>query len=209
MKRSCIRTMVLVFLPLCFVSSANGQPVTRFTVVDSSPTSWVARGYQNYTVTPSDGWAFVASRNFDNGVSINLSGPALPGTAVTNWFMDFAAPFNATLAPGLYNNFQRFPFQDPDRPGLAFGSTGRLDNMASGFFRILEVTYGGTGDVLTFAADFTHYGETNPNNYAIVELRFNSPIPEPGTLTLSALSLLGFAWRSRFRKRTGTAGGAQ
>ena len=68
----------------------------------------------------------------------------------------------------------------PVRPGLEFGSTGRLDNQASGFFRILEVTYGGTGEVLTFAADFTHYGETNPNNFAVVELRYNATIvPEP------------------------------
>ena len=74
-------------------SDARAGAVTRFTVVDSSPTSWVARGYSDYTVTPDIGWTFTAGRNFDNGVSIDLSGPALPGTTVTDWGLDFAAPF--------------------------------------------------------------------------------------------------------------------
>jgi hypothetical protein len=49
MKIPSIPAIAVAFLPLCFVSSANGDPVTRFTVVDSSPTSWVARGYRDYT----------------------------------------------------------------------------------------------------------------------------------------------------------------
>jgi hypothetical protein len=35
--------------------------------------------------------------------------------------------------------------------------------------------------VLTFAADFTHYGETILANYAIVEVRYNTTLPGPGT----------------------------
>lgn len=122
----------------------------------------------------------VPSRNFDNGIGFSITGPALPGTSINQWFLNFAGPFDAELARGLYSDFQRFPFQEAGRPGLEFGSTGRLDNRASGFFDILEVTYDTLGDVLTFAADFTHYGEENINNYANVELRFNaSLVPEP------------------------------
>jgi hypothetical protein len=202
MKIPCIRTLAIAFLSLCFVSSANGESVTRFTVVDSSPTSWVARGYRDYTVSPELGWTFVPSRNFDNGIGFNISGTPLPGTTVDNWFLNFAAPHRMELAPGHYSDFQRWPFQDADRPGLEFGSTGRLDNRASGFFDILEVTYDSKGTVLTFAADFTHYGEENTNNYAVVELRFNaSTVPEPSTLTLSVLGLIGIASLARFRRR--------
>lgn len=161
---------------------------TRFTVVDSSASSWVARGYHDYTVSPATGWTFNASRNFSNGVSISLSGPAPSGTTVTNWFMDFAAPFNAEITPGFYPDFQRWPFQNSDRPGLAFGSTGRLDNLASGFFEVHEATYGAGGEVLSFSADFTHYGETSMANYAIVEIRYNA-IPEPASLALALCGL--------------------
>jgi hypothetical protein len=146
----------------------------------------------------------VPSRNFDHGVGFDISGIPLPGTDVGDWSLNFAAPGKAELAPGHYSDFQRYPFQDSDRPGLAFGSTGHLDNRASGFFDILEVTYDGSGKVLTFAADFTHYGEENPDNYAVVELRFNasaSPVPEPSTLTLSVLGLIGIVCLARFRDR--------
>jgi hypothetical protein len=163
------------------IAAVTAQAETRFTIVDSSPSSWVARGYDNYTVTPATPWTFTPTRNFDNGVSFNISGTPLPGTAVDYWRVEMAAPGNALLVPGVYANFQRFPFQDAERPGLAFASTGRLDNMAAGTFQVLEATYGPGGEVLTFAVNFTHYGETNVNNYAIVELRYNS-VPAPASL---------------------------
>lgn len=184
-----------------FLSAASnvqgGVAETRFTVVDSSPTSWVARGFSDYTVSPDTGWTFTASRNFDNGVNINLNGPALPGTSVTSWNLEFAAPFDALITPGFYPDFQRFPFQDSDRPGLSFSSTGRLDNMASGFFEVFDATYGVGGEVLSFAADFTHFGETNLNNYANVEIRYNTTVPEPGTATLTLLCAVAFLRRRK------------
>ncbi len=179
---------VAVFVLLSSGSDARAGTVTRFTVVDSSPTSWVARGYNDYTVTPDLGWTFSARRNFDDGVSIRLDGSPLAGTSVDYWNLDFAAPFEEVITPGFYPDFQRFPFQDADRPGLSFSSTGRLDNRASGFYEVFEATYGPTGEVLSFAADFTHYGEQDPNNWAIVEVRFNA-IPEPSTVILALVGL--------------------
>ncbi|WP_145273836.1 hypothetical protein [Tautonia plasticadhaerens] len=188
------------------LSGADAASVTRLTVVDSSPTSWVARGLQDYTVSPDDGWSFVASRNFDNGVGFEIFGPPLPGTSIDRWSLNFAAPFEAVLTPGTYEDFQRFPFQDPDRPGLEFGSTGRLDNLASGSFEILEATYDPSGNVLSFAADFIHYGEEDVNNYAVVELRYNvTAIPEPATLALSAFGLMAALGLSRLRVRARSA----
>src|SRR5690606_19600437 len=107
------------------------------------------------------------------------------------WRMNFAAPFSAEITPGFYDDFQRWPFQDDDRPGLEFASTGRLDNMASGFFEVFEATYGPGGDVLSFSADFTHSAATNPANYAIVQIRYYAiPVPAPALLALGGLPLL-------------------
>ena len=159
-------------LLLSSVHCAHAESLdTRFTVVDSSPTSWVARGFSDYTVSPEIGWAFTVRRNFHSGVNIVVEGQPLDGTVVTFWFLGIAAPFREQITPGFYPGFERFPFQDFDRPGLEFGSTLRLDNMASSFFEVFEATYGIDGDVETFAVDFTHYGEQDRNNWAIVEFR--------------------------------------
>lgn len=182
-----IQILVVVFsTTLLFVSQCEADEF-RFTVVDSSSSSWVARGYSDYTVTPDDGWNFTASGNYGAALTFGLSGPAPSGTSVTNWGMTFDAPDSDPLLPGFYADFQRWPFNDPGRPGLSFSSTGRLDNQAAGFFELLEVTYAGgtTGAVTSFAANFTHFGETNPDRYAIVEFRYNaSAIPEPSTFGL-------------------------
>lgn len=171
-------------------STASAATPTRFTIVDSSPTSWVARGYDNYTVDPDVGWNFTASGG-GSTVRIFASGSPLPGTSVDYWDITFDAPDNSPLTPGVYSNFQRYPFNDPGRPGVSFSSTGRLDNMAAGTFRVWEITYGLSNQIASFAADFTHYGETNINNYAIAQVRFNSFAPEPASLAaLAASSLL-------------------
>ena len=159
---------------------------TRFTVVDSSSSSWVARGYSDYTVSGDNGWSFDVSR-IGNRIRFRTDGVALPGTGVSYWDMTFAAAFDAVIVPGLYEDFQRWPFQDSDRPGLSFSSTGRLDNMASGFFEVWQADYDTNGDLLAFAADFTHYGEQNLNNWAMVEVRYNATVPAPAGIGVFAV----------------------
>lgn len=191
---------LIVVLWLTASQAADAGLITRFSVVESSPASWVARGLQDYTVSPESGWAFAPSRNFDNGVRFIITGPPLTGTTVDRWFLDFSAPFDAEVLPGFYADFQRWPFQDADRPGLAFGSTGRLDNRASGFFEILEASYGPLGEVLSFSVNFTHYGEQNLDRYAIVELRYNaSMVPVPATLALLILGIGSIGYQRKRR----------
>lgn len=182
LKSIPVQFTACALVSFCSTSSAYSATMTEFNIVDSSPTSWVARGFQDYTVSPELGWTFTPSRNYDNGVSFNITGPELPDTNVDRWRLDFAAPFEEELTPGVYNNFQRFPFQDSDLPGMGFGSTGRGNNRASGSFEVLEVSYDDFGDVLSFAADFTHYGEENTDDFAMGEIRFNS---EPDGVTVT------------------------
>lgn len=188
MKSISVHT-ACALISLCSTSSAYSATMTEFNIVDSSSTSWVARGYQDYTVSPELGWTFTPSENFDNGVSFNITGSELPGTTVDQWRLDFAAPFEEQLTPGVYNDFQRFPFQEDNLPGMGFSSTGRSDNKASGSFEVLEISYDDLGELLSFAADFTHYGTENPDNFAMGEIRFNSEadevtVTDPGGTTV-------------------------
>lgn len=104
------------------------------------------------------------------GVSIDFSGGALGF-----WNLDFAAPMGATLALGTYESATRFPFQSSTVPGLSVSGAGRGCNTLTGRFTVLEATYGPTGDVLAFAADFEQHCEGGaPALFGAV--RFNSTI---------------------------------
>lgn len=203
--RHWLAAPLVLVLGLSLATPAWGfSSATRFSVIESSPSSWVARGYEDYHVTPADGWTFVATLNsFNNSVEIELDGPPLAGTTVNYWRAVFAAPFEAVLTPGVYNDFARYPFQDNDQPGLQFASTGRQDNTAAGFFEIYEAVFGPSGEVLRFSADFTHFGETNPDNFAVVEIRYaveqQQEVPEPATASLTLLA--GAAMTLRRRQR--------
>jgi hypothetical protein len=181
-----------VALGICLLASSTllAATETRFTIVDSSPTSWVARGYDNYTVSPAKGWSFSMSESSDHSITIYISGTPLPGTTVDYWRLVFAAPNDAMITPGFYADLQRYPFNDANHPGLSFASTGRLDNRAGGFFQVFEANSLGT-PAQSFSANFTHYGETNTNNYAVVQIRYNATVvPEPSTILLA---IIGFA----------------
>src|SRR5262249_27061497 len=84
--------------------------VTSLTMV-SQPGDYIGQG-QTYSYTPSTG-TFMVHRNFDNGVSISYS------DSIHWWYLDFAAPFDATLTPGTYLNATRWPFQASNVPGLS------------------------------------------------------------------------------------------
>jgi hypothetical protein len=59
----------------------------------------------------------------------------------------------------VYELATRFPFQAATVPGLSVSGEGRGCNTLTGRFEVLEVTYGPSGEVLTFAADFAQHCE--------------------------------------------------
>lgn len=116
---------------------------------DSEPGDYIGQG-QRYTRTPSDG-AFATFRQ-DGGVHVGYTG-------ATWWDFYFVAPFGAPLTAGVYENAQRWPFQDANRAGLSVSGDGRGCNTLGGRFVVLEAVYGPSGEVLRFAADFEQHCE--------------------------------------------------
>ncbi len=136
----------------------------------SEPGEFVGAG-QTEVYTPADG-GFSFTRNYDNGVSFNYNG----GIGGDWWSGDFAAPFEAELTPGIYTGATRFPFQEPEEPGLDFGGNGRGLNTLTGEFEVLLAEYALNGDVLRFHAYFT---QIDPESGAPLygQIRYN--VPEP------------------------------
>ncbi len=135
------------------VSTTGAYAQTTLLSLNSQPGDYIGQGQQR-TLTLADGY-FSASGNYDNGVSLSFQGND-PGVW---WYIDFAAPGNLRLAPGVYEHATRFPFQSSTVPGLSVSGEGRGCNTLTGRFEVFEVSYGPSGEVLTFAADFEQHCE--------------------------------------------------
>jgi hypothetical protein len=88
---------------------------------------------------------------------------------------------------------------------MAFTAPGRGDNTLTGYFNVLQAVYDTNGQVVSFAVDFLQYDEGGLSAWNMGSIRYDSTIPEPSSILLTAfgLSIVYFGAR---RKRTGTAG---
>lgn len=162
------RLIATTALALGALVSVQAHAQTTVLFLDSAPGDYIGGGVQ-HTVTPENG-SFTASRNFDNGVSIQVN------TGGGGWSLAFAAPGDATLVAGTYDNATRWPFQSPTNPGLSVSGMGRGCNTLTGNFVVREAVYGATGQVQAFAADFEQHCEGGAA--ALVgSIRVNSSVP--------------------------------
>ena len=114
---------------------------------------------------------FSISQNFDNGVSVQVRGP---GTSF--WNLNFSAPGDNALEPGLYRDAIRYPLQPIVKPGLSVSGEGRGCNSLTGRFDVIEVVYNPDGSVDSFAADFEqHCEDASPALHG--GIRYNSNVP--------------------------------
>jgi len=134
----------------------------------SDPEDYVGAG-QTYLLTPLDG-------------TITMTGS--PATGVTfsfdnfpaaYWALNFVPPAAGTIAPGMFEEATRFPFQSPTKPGLDVTGMSRGCNQLSGRFVVLEAVFGPNGEVTSFAADFEQHCEFAPSAL-IGSVRFNSSV---------------------------------
>ena len=157
--------------------------------VDSDPGDYIGQG-KRQTWTDRDG-VFTASPDWANGANISF---IAPGYTVW-WYLHFTAPFGERLQPGVYLNATRWPFQDDDNPGLDVSGDGRGCNQSSGWFQVLEVSYGPGGEVRSFAADFEQHCEFGePALRGGVRVNSSIPFtPTPRAFSPLAQSTMEFA----------------
>ena len=179
-----LRSLAVVGVMFVFLVFSSGTAAGQTTVLElkSQPGDSIGGGIDQ-TFTPADG-NFTASRNFNNGVTINFNG------GPHFWFLNFAAPQNADLVPGVYENATRWPFHSPTGPGMDVSGEGRGCNTLIGRFEVLEVVYGPSGEVDRFAATFEQHCE-GAAPALLGSVLFNStlpPPPPPPTVCLSRVA---------------------
>ncbi len=120
-----------------------------------------------------------------------------------SWLLAFNM-WSERLHVGMYNNATRWHTGDRVNPTFDIFGDGRGSNQVSGWFNILEIEMNPErNQVIKFAADFMHYSEGMTDRWTSGSLRYNSdialsPIPEPGPVMISFLSL--GLWLRRRRK---------
>jgi len=142
---------------------------------NSDQGDYIGQGQEKYYTI--DDLNFVASNNFDNGVTFAMTNfERLNDQASIWWYANFAAPNNAILEEGFYENATRFPFQESNESGLSFYGEGRGCNRLSGSFEIKEVVYDQiTGDLSNFAVDFEQHCEGQGSGL-YGSIRYNSDV---------------------------------
>jgi hypothetical protein len=135
---------------------------------DSDPGDYIGRGTSiDQTYTASQFEVLVQPLPF---------GLLFSSKVGSSWTLSLAAP-SGQLAPGLYENVARAPFQASGQPGLSFYGDGRGCNSVTGRFLISEIVFGPSG-VQRLHARFEQHCDN-----ASVKLRGEIWIDEQGNTT--------------------------
>ena len=169
-------TLLLAAIVAAAISGAYaGETVV---LLESEEGDYIGQG-KTRTLSSND-YAVTVSRNFDNGVRIYLNNFSTPSPQEYSWWtVEFAAPYAQDLVVGSYENATRFPVQAEHEPGLSVSGDGRGCNSLTGRFDVLDVVYeAGSGEVLSFAADFEQHCEgMNPALKGSVRFASDYPLP--------------------------------
>jgi hypothetical protein len=117
--------------------------------MSSQPGDYIGLGLQ-YLITLSDGT--FTPVNSANVVELDINNGDY-------WTTDFAGPTIARLAPGDYDNAQRYPFQPVGTPGLSVYGAGRGGNTLTGNFDVLKASYNSSNVLQSFSVNFEQHCE--------------------------------------------------
>jgi hypothetical protein len=108
------------------------QPMQGEIKFESDPEDYVGDGK---TLLLSDKNGLLSARLNDGAISIYFEGD-------DSWSLDFAAPRGKQLTQGRYEGAQRYPFNNPLKPGFSVSGAGRACNELDGEFVVKKIVLG-------------------------------------------------------------------
>lgn len=97
----------------------------------------------------------------DGTVTVS-GGPDGVHVGFVEWELDFVPPAGGSIAPGVYEGAESFPFELPAHPGLDVSAGDRGCNKLAGRFVVRAAVFGPEERVLAFAVDFEQHCELDP-----------------------------------------------
>jgi len=164
---------------------------TNILYFTSAPGSWVGRGQTLTLTSPTSAFSV---HSYIDGVSLRVDDQN------RYYRLELGGPESTVPTIGFYPNATRFGFNGSG-PGLDFSTTGRGDNTLTGYFNVLQADYDLSGNIMSFAVDFTQYDEGVKANWVSGSFRYNSniPVPEPASAAIMTLAGLFIALKRRKR----------
>jgi hypothetical protein len=197
---------VLSFAATCWIASclnAGATPIAHLTL-QSQPGDFIGQGgtYDILYQSPTDPISAQIRRTLPGGSPAELLFDVGSSSHVPNDFALLAFgtdQLGIPIQPGKYVDAQRADFAQPGHPGLDVSFQNRGSNTLTGQFTILDVSFFtdafGNLQINTFDVSFEQHSEgATPALFGTFQysaLGPLSPVPEPATLTLTALSLIG------------------
>jgi hypothetical protein len=160
---------LFVLFVILFVQAPRAHAAAQTSLVVSSESGDYVGAGLNYNYSASSG-SYSVQRNVRNGVTVTFT--TFGGQT---WKMDFAAPGNVPLTPGVWLSASTFS-GDPALAGLSISAFGRSCTETAGSFQVKQVTYGSTGNVTAFWATFAQHCN---GSAAILsgDLRYRADLP--------------------------------
>jgi hypothetical protein len=126
---------------------------------------------ENWLLTANDA-TFSTMFWWDDG-----GGGSITVKGKTEWGLDFRAPQQTVLKPGIYENSVRAmsALRTP-KNGLDISGMGHGCNEVTGKFEVLEIVRGTNNDLTSFAANFEQHCE-GKTPALVGYIRINSKIP--------------------------------
>lgn len=148
------------------IVSSKSDPQT-FISMNSESGDYIGQGGQYY-FTLNDGTIVQSSTDLDM-VRVVFQGG-------NSWYYNFAAPEGTGLSEQLYLGATRYPFQDPQVPGMDVYGAGKGCNTLTGSFEVLDITRNSTNDIETLAVDFEQHCEGQaPALFGQVRYNYTDP----------------------------------
>lgn len=182
------RAVILTALSLFTAVTAATATAAQAATITGAGTSVTFSGSGGDFVTGDQPWSFDPSNSvIDASVSSDGNHVSVAINGNTSWNLDFAAPQGQALTTGtIYDNAARYPFQDPQQPGLSLFGNGRGCNTVTGSFTVKNATFGPHGWIQNFDATFVQHCEGDPNSAATGEVILNNgPAPPDLTVTVA------------------------